>query len=546
MFVIPPYIKFDNFVNPAFNERIVVKKSGNYGSVLTEIPMGAISLSAYLKKNTQVDIKLLDFNIVLNKIENFNYNSFSELFLDVISSKEWVDYAPTIIGISALFAPAYYNMLDIASAARKVFSSSLIIAGGGVPTNMYKEIFRVSAYFDAICYGEGEKPLLKLVNADNKKELLQNNLSWITRDKIEDKQQFKYDFVENLDEIPFFDFGILNVNDYYSNSLLSLFPLEKERNRKGMPIMTSRGCPHRCIFCASHAVHGRVVRYYSLKRVKEDLTRLRDEYGAETAVFFDDHLMADRQRVFDIVSILNNLKLTTFFPSSLALYALDKKMLAALKSTGMDNLVLSVESGSDRVLRDIMHKPLNLSIVQRVLHDCRELGIASDVSILIGLPGETKQDIDDALSFLKTLNATWFRISMATPLVGSEMLDICLKNNYIKGDYMSCDFKRAIIETGDFTAEYIQEKAYTMNLELNFVLNNEVKLGNYSTALRGFENTIEARDDHAFAYYFAAKCYKMMDQIGKYGEYKSKYDKIIEKSEFWKKYADQFQLPALE
>ena len=69
----------------------------------------------------------------------------------------------------------------------------------------------------------------------------------------------------------------------------------------------------------------------------------------------------------------------------------------------MNNLVLSVESGSNRVLKEIMHKPLDLSIVKRVIADCRELGIASDISILIGLPGETKQDIEDARTFLKTL-----------------------------------------------------------------------------------------------------------------------------------------------
>ena len=546
MFIVPPYIKFESFVKPAFNERVVVKKTGNYGSVLTEVPIGLISISAYLKKNTQVEIRLLDFNIVLNNIDSFHYKSFSELFFEVISQKEWIDFAPTMIGISTLFAPAYYNMLDLANVARKIFPESLIIAGGGVPTNMYREIFKINTSFDAICYGEAEKPMLELVKAGNKKELLRNHSAWITKEKVENNEVFQFDFIENLDDIPFYDFSLLNVGDYYANSLLSLFPLEKERQRKGMPIMTSRGCPHRCTFCASHSVHGRVVRYHSLKRVKDDLTRLRDEFGAETAVFYDDHLMANRQRVFEIVNILNELKLTTFFPSSLALYALDYKMLEALKSTGMDNLVLSVESGSDRVLREVMHKPLNLSIAQRVLSDCRQLGIASDISILIGLPGETKQDIDDTLSFLKTLNATWFRISMATPLVGSEMLDICLKKNYIKGDYMSCDFKRAIIETEDFTTEYIQEKAYTMNLELNFILNGEVRSGNYEVALKGFENTIKARDDHAFAYYFAAKCLKMMNQIEKYNVYKARFIEIVKKNDFWKEYADQIALESLE
>jgi len=193
-----------------------------------------------------------------------------------------------------------------------------------------------------------------------------------------------------------------------------------------------------------------------------------------------------------------------------------------------------------------MHKPLNLSIVSRVIRDCRELGIAADVAILLGLPGETKKDIEDTRAFLKTLDATWFRINIATPLVGSEMLEICLKKNYIKGDYLDCDFKRAVVETEDFTPEYLQEKIYALNLELNFVGNSDFRLGNYGTALKGFENTIRVKNDHALAYYCAAKCCKKLNLAGKYLEYKAKYGAIVKSSAFWRDYAKQFDLAPLE
>lgn len=545
LFIIPPYVNFDSFVNPAFNERTVVKKSGNYGSVVADIPIGLLSLSAYLKKHAAVEIKLIDFNIVLNKMKKFEYCSFSELFREFLSAKEWIDYAPSIIGISTLFTPSYQNMLEVAQVSRNIFPNALIIAGGGVPTSMYVEIFRDSAYFDALCYGEGEKPLLGLLEANDKKEFLRTHLSWITREKVENKQSFRHDFIEDLDEIPFLDYAVLNTDDYGLYSILSLFPFAQEK-KISMPFMTSRGCPHRCCFCSSHTVHGRKMRYYSPARIREDFERLRGQYGAKTIIFQDDHLMADKQRVYEIIDILKELKLTAFFPNSLALYALDRKILEALKNVGLNQLVLSMESGSDRVLREIMHKPLNLSIVKRVITDCRELGIASDVSILIGLPGETKQDIEDARLFLKTINATWFRINIATPLVGSEMLDVCIKNNYLKGSYMSCDFKRAVVETEDFTAEYIQEKAYFLNLELNFIENSDFKLGNYEIALKGFENVIRVKNDHAFAYYFAAKCCKMMNSDKQYLDYKAKYEEIIEGSPFWKDYADRFELAVLE
>ncbi|MEW6101533.1 MAG: radical SAM protein, partial [Candidatus Omnitrophota bacterium] len=191
----------------------------------------------------------------------------------------------------------------------------------------------------------------------------------------------------------------------------------------------------------------------------------------------------------------------------------------------------------------IMHKPLNISIVKRVANDCRELGIYTDVNILIGLPGETKRDIEETRAFLKTINANWFRINLATPLVGSEMFDTCIKNNYFKGSYMECNYKKAIVETEDFSAVYIQEMAYVLNLELNFVENSDLRLGNYEIALKGFENAIRAKNDHAIAYYYAAKCYEKKGDLNKAKQYMDVSRSIVSEKTFWRKYADMFDIP---
>lgn len=541
LFIVPPHITFDSFINPSYNERIVTKKYGNYGSVLTDMPLGVLSLSAYLKKHTAAETKLVDFNIVLNKLEGFEFRSFAEFFRDFLSAQRWVDYAPSIIGISALFTPAYQNMLDIAQCCRDIFPGAVINAGGGLPTNMYREIFRDSTSFDALCYGEGEKPLLGLVEAIDKKEFLMNSRSWITRDKVENKQSFQHDFIEDLDEIPFYDYNICDTDEYGLNPAITAYASIDEK-KQNFHVMTSRGCPHRCIFCSSHTVHGRTMRYYSVNRIREDFKRIRNQYGAKTVIFQDDHLMANKQRALEIIDIVKELQMTAVFQNSLALYALDRKVLEALKGAGVNQLLLSVESGSNRVLKEVMHKPLKLSIVKRVADDCRDLGIYTNVNILIGLPGETKQDIEDTRAFLKTIYGNWFLIFCANPLVGSEMFDISLKKNYLKGDYVGSDYKKAVVETEDFTAEYIQEMAYILNLELNFVENSDFRLGNYNMALKGFENAIRAKNDHAIAYYYAAKCYEKLGDAEKAQQYMNS-AKVAAEKPFWRRYVDVFNIP---
>ncbi len=544
LFIVPPYISYDYFINPGFNEREVVKESGTYASLVTDMPLGVLSLSAYVKKYSDAETKLIDFNIILNKADSFYYSSFSELFRDVLSQQDYIDFNPTIIGISTLFSSAYYNMIDIAAEARKVYPDALIYSGGGIPTNIYKEIFRDSKDFDMLSFGEGERPLLELVKAKDKQKLLDHHDSWITREKVRAGMTFVHDDIIDLDEIPFYDYDILNISDY------GLSPTVKTYSSFGdqditFHIATSRGCIHRCCFCASHSVHGRKMRYHSIRRVREDLEQLQLRFGATKIGIQDDHFMADKDRANQIINILKEMNMTIFFQSGLALYALDRPMLEAMKEAGVKQLVLAVESGSNRVLKEIMHKPINLDIIRRVVDDCRDLGIETDANIVVGVPGETKQDMEDSLAYLQTLNAGWFRIYIATPLVGSEMFDICRQNNYISGSYLGGDFKHSVIETEDFTADYIREKVYEMNLSLNFVHNSDFRLGNYDVALKGFLNTINVKHDHAIAYYFAARCYEKLNDAENYQKCKATSETIIAESEFWRGYVEHFNLTPL-
>lgn len=542
LFIIPPHIKFNDFINPSYNAKIIKKKERNYGSIFTDMPLGVLSMSAYVKEHTMVETKLIDFNIVLNKLDEFEFNSFSNFFSYFLSLPRWKNFSPNIIGISALFTSSYQNLLDIAQCCRDIFPSTILVAGGGVPTNMYKEIFRDTTCFDALCYGEGEKPLLNLLKSDDKLRGLEENPSWITPRKVEIGIEFQRDFIENLDEIPFFDYGICEIDNYGLNPAITAYASINEK-RQNFHVMTSRGCPHHCCFCSSHTVHGRRMRYHSINRVKEDFKRLRDQFGAKTIVFQDDHFIGKKKRALEIIDIVKELKITAVFQNGLAMYGLDRKMLETLKNAGLDQLVLAIESGSNRVLKEIMHKALNLDIVKRVADDCRELEIYTNANILIGLPGETKQDIEDARSFLKTINVNWFIILCATPLVGSEMFDICLKKRYLRGSYIDYDYKKAVVETEDFTAEYIQEMAYILNLELNFVENSDFRLGNYKMALKGFENAIRAKNDHAIAYYWASKCYEKLSNFEKAQQYMYTAKMIAAEDPFWRNYVDMFNIP---
>ena len=543
LFLVPMHISFESFLNPQHNSRNFKKSDGRiYNSLSTDLPLGPISMSSYLKKHREdLEVRLIDFNAEINSLDSFRYSSFFDCCMDFLSKQK---FEPDFVGVSSLFSPSFFNFMDCGKASKEVFPSAMILGGGNIPTNSFRSIYEGADHdiFDALCFGEGEKPLLNLLNADDPYSFATSSNAWITKSNVRD-ESFKpsHDYIDDLDEIPFFDYELCDFEKHATNQVAgSSFHSVKEK--RGFHVMTSRGCPYLCTFCASHRTHGRSMRIHSVDRVREDLTRLVTQYGASTIVFQDDHLMFDKDRVKEILGIVKELGVESLYQNGLTLYALDRPMLEAFYDAGVRHLVLPVESGSEKVLKHQMRKPLKLRISQRV---ARELGIYTNTNIMIGMPGETKEDLDEGRKNLRTVTTNWFNIACASPIVGSEMHEIAKNENFIERETLGADFRTAVVSTTDFTSEYIQQYQYRMNLELNFVFNNDMAEGEYELALKGFSNVIRLRSDHAFAHFFAARSYVGLGNKVKAIEHKDAYFRHST-SRFWTPWVEFFSLPTEE
>ena len=569
LFLLPPNIEFEDFVNPPKNISTITKGKKQFGSVITDIPLGVISLSAYLKKHLDITCQCVDFNVELNKLIEFEYEDFASFFLNHLRQNITIYGEPDYVAVSSLFSPAYNSVVDLTVVARELFPKTTIIVGGNLPTSTYRELLRDSVEIDAICFGEGEKALLDLLKVKKKIPYLEASSSWITHEKIRAGiDKFQHDFIWDLDEIPYLDYEILDIDGYKLNPTSSRYSvtsnyqtaetdsfLEKavgkdvlgeKTNFHSMPIMTSRGCPFKCTFCASHAAHGRAMRYHSVDRVLSDVRRMVDEFNITGVVIQDDHFMAGKRRPYEIVEELGKLGQEMFFQNALAIYALDPEFLKLLKLSGVNELVLPVESGSDRVLREEMRKPLRLSKIPEVVKNCRKHGIYTDCNVIIGMPGETKQDIAESRKFLKTLFADWFRIFVATPIPGSEMHQTVLEKGMYETPPIRGNYKRAVIKTEHLTPDFVQFMTYYMNIELNFVFNSNMRLGNYEVALASFENVINVKANHAIAHYYAAVCLKKLGNTIEASTHFQMAENIVNRTNFWDIFIRDFEIPIKE
>jgi len=540
LLIVPPQRDIFNYINPAFREA---------NPTPTDQPIGIISISSFVREYTSCNVRLIDLNSVAvrhQREKSFKYSTFDELVKEKLADSSSNDNEPDFIGISVLFTPSYDNALAIANTCRKAYPKAFIFAGGFVPTTMYEHILTHNPLvFDALCFGEGEIPIAELVKSEDPRNLIKKHPSWITKEKFLRKEEFNHSMVENLDDIPLYDYDLLDLDDYrIAPHAKNGSYLVMDQKEDIFHIHTTRGCPMKCNFCASFTVHGRSMRFHSLERVREELVRIKEVYKGTKIAIQDDHFMGDQNRAMEILKIIKELGFEVTFQNGVAIYALSREMLEAIKAAGISEVVLPVESGSERVLKQIMHKPLNHKIIRRVAKDCLEIGLDTPANLLVGLVGETKKDVEDGLRFLRTVDGiTWFRVNIATPLAGSELFEQAIEGNHFSSSHKwGTIYKEATINTEEMSAKYIQRKAYEINLDLNFVHNSTLRIGQNKRALSRFESIIRLVPDHAFAYRYAAISARKAGMTDLYSNYKSKYIEIVEAEPEWNEWHEHFNL----
>jgi len=553
-----PYETIINAAKTAWKSKL--NRYKNIKKLDCAYPTGLLSIAAYLKKNApDISVRILDLNAVLNQVakrkyeikegfENYRFEDLLEESLSLLGN-----FTPDITGISTLFCSNYQDLKPLASFLKKKYRNCLVVCGGHLASAIYERIFEDDLEIDAVGFGEGEIPFLELVKAvlsGKEKEYLYLSPSWITRDKIGPGGRFipQNKVITDLDEIPPFDLNMLVFPDVYFNSTKYFFVIETLEEKKEIFIFSTRGCPYKCVFCASQNVHGKKVRSYSVERIMNDISYYNQRYNVTRFVFYDDHFLINKERAIEILNYTSERNFVAEIPTP-AFFSIDADIASAMRRAGIKEVNITIESGNENTLKNIMHKPGNLKQANKAVEFLHKEGIIVVSNILIGLPGETKESIESGLEYLLTTNINWFQCFVVAPLPGSELYEICEENGYLvtDDDISSIDYKKCFIKTQDLTPEYIEKKAYEMNLVLNFVNNYDLRTENYKTALMFFERIINAViDTHAFAYYFAAKCCKKLNLDYKYIAYKAKYDEMIERYPFWKEYASQFNLRYLD
>jgi magnesium-protoporphyrin IX monomethyl ester (oxidative) cyclase len=275
--------------------------------------------------------------------------------------------------------------------------------------------------------------------------------------------------IEDLDSLPFPARHLLPMNQYFE--AVKETPLRGQVCKPWTLVVTSRGCPFNCVFCTHHVVWGRKWRGRSPENVVDELEKVIVAYGVRQVDFLDDNMTLDRMRMERICDLIveRGLRFEWFTPNGVRADTLDEKLLRKMKKAGCKKIRVAPESGVQRVVDEIIGKNLDLKSVERAVALCKKVGIKVGCFFVIGLIGETKEDIKATINFaykLRGLGAESFVFSIATPVYGTRLYEEAKQGGFLR-DCFSDDALAAIeplIETPEFSADDLMELCALANM----------------------------------------------------------------------------------
>ena len=221
----------------------------------------------------------------------------------------------------------------------------------------------------------------------------------------------------DLDSLPFPAYHLLRM-DRYTN----LQPTLDHVAGPSLPIMTSRGCPYRCTYCAQ--IMPRRWRMRSAEKVVREWRWLVEDKGAAEIGVLDDSFNINRQRVLDICDLLIEQKLSHvpwIMINGIRADLADEELLRRMKQAGCLRTAFGVESGNQAILDSVIGKHLKLDQIRAAFKAAKKVGLETIGFFIIGLPGETEQTMDETIRFACELDPVVANFSIATPFPGTEL-----------------------------------------------------------------------------------------------------------------------------
>ncbi|MBI5145285.1 MAG: cobalamin B12-binding domain-containing protein [Candidatus Omnitrophica bacterium] len=354
-------------------------------------PLGIAYIASFLKE-AGCSVKLVDLMFSTDSLNDVGRIIRQE-------SPRWIGLSATTVQIKEAF--------KVAEIAKKIDPDIKVIIGGIHASALPEETIS-NSNIDILVYGEGEFTMLELVRGesiDKIKGIFYKRGGSIIKNPARQLAQ-------NIDIFPY--------------PLYQDLPIEKYGNEHVgtvVGLISTRGCPYQCTYCAAHTIHQRSYRKRSVGNIIGEIEKLKLDYKIKRFTFHDDTFTLDNQRTAEICEALIKRNLRLEWDCLTRAGHLTKPLLKIMQDSGCRRIQLGIESGDNAVLR-LAKRNETIEDITRAVKWAKEVRMEVIGLFIIGLPYDTKESIRKTIDISKRLKLDYAQFSVLVPLPGSEVWDM--------------------------------------------------------------------------------------------------------------------------
>ena len=306
------------------NDITLIYLGNKKNEILSMLPMGILCLASYLE-NCGFKVECKD----IRTIPYINREQFDKAVL------KYLKKSSEVIGFSCT-TEVLPLAIQIAKLIKINSPNKFIMLGGQGSADVEEEILKTFPFIDIIVVGEGELTLTEIMRHIKDKRGYDDIKGIVYRDKGKIYRNPPRERIKDLDSLPMPAYSKIKVNNYTFFS-----------------VITSRGCPYHCTFCSESSFWGHCITQRSIKNVLDEISMLKNKYNIKVLAINDDTFTLNRERVYEFCDGLKERKLDIYWNCFGRVGLLDEEMMRKMAKSGCKMITFGIESGSNRVLKDI-------------------------------------------------------------------------------------------------------------------------------------------------------------------------------------------------
>lgn len=376
-------------------------------------PLGVLYIAGVLKQHG-TDVSVLDADI-----DGLTVDEIVERILN---------WEPDLVGFS-LMTPQLITALEASVRLKEARPDLCIVLGGAHIDSTHEDVFSMADCFDFAVYGEGELTMLEVVQniqqygRENLSQCLAGVANVIYKDEAgQIVHNPSRPFLRELDVLPSVDYDMIDISKYSIPTMSGRYVIS---------MMLSRGCPFKCTFCDAPITMGKQLRFWSIPRVIEDIRHNVEKYGCRNFVFKDSTFTAHKKWAEQFCDALIASDLNIQWRCNTRVNLVPPPLLEKMKKAGCYVINFGVESGHPQILKNIQ-KEVNIEAVYDAHRRCRELGIRTYATFLVGNPGETEETAKATIDVASGIRPSLAMFFVCTAYPGTPLYEQALQEGIVE------------------------------------------------------------------------------------------------------------------